>query len=167
MFHQSLTCVLRQSYYMKAKVAVLLAVVLVASGCASNSTEAPDENNDAPPEEPQDPGTSPTNSSDNATVITYTSSGFQPQSVTIEQGETVIWQSEASRPMWVATDQHPVHSQYAGSSLREHCSSGDQTSAAFDQCSSGSSFSFTFEKKGEWSYHNHEYSPHGGTVVVE
>jgi plastocyanin len=152
---------------MKTEFVVLVAVVLVASGCASNSTETPDEGTDTPPEEPQDPGTSPSNTSENATVVTYSSSGFQPGTVTVQQGETVIWQSEASRPMWVASNQHPVHSQYAGSSLGEHCSNGDQTTAAFDQCSTGERFSFTFEKTGEWSYHNHEYSPHTGTVIVE
>lgn len=151
---------------MKAKLAVVLAVVLIASGCASNSDETGEDPGNAPPGT-QNPGTSPTNISENATVVTYTSSGFQPQTVTVEQGDTVVWRSESSKPMWVASNQHPIHSQYAGSSRGEHCSNGDQNTAAFDQCSTGSSFSFTFEKTGEWGYHNHEYSQHSGTVVVE
>ena len=151
---------------MKTEIVVLFAVVIFASGCASTSTDSPENIEDAP-EEAEAPGSSPSNISGNATVVTYTGEGFRPQEVTVEQGETVVWQSEASTPMWVGSDQHPVHSEYAGSSLREHCSSGDQTSAAFDQCSTGERFSFTFEKEGEWGYHNHRYSQHTGTVIVE
>jgi plastocyanin len=69
--------------------------------------------------------------------------------------------------MWVASDQHPTHTEYSGTSRTEHCQNGDQTSSAFDQCSAGDNFSFTFEQEGEWSYHNHENSFQGGTVVVE
>ena len=147
---------------MKLETAVLFALVLVASGCASN----PSSPSDPAPSEPG-PETSPSNTSENATVITYTDSGFQPETVTVKQGDTVVWESEASRSMWVGSDQHPVHSEYAGTSLNEHCSNGDQASSAFDQCSSGDRFSFTFEKEGEWGYHNHDYSSHTGTVIVE
>jgi len=148
---------------MRSKTVVLFALVLVASGGASNSA---DTGEDPAPSEPG-PDTSPSSNSENATVITYTDSGFLPGEVTVEQGETVVWESEASRSMWVGSDRHPVHSEYSGTSLNEHCSNGDQSSSAFDQCSSGDRFTFTFEKEGEWGYHNHEYSPHTGTVIVE
>lgn len=146
---------------MKTEIMVLLAAVALASGCAANSTDSPDTG------DPQDPGTMPGNQTGNVTTVTYTGSGFQPRTVTVQQGDTVVWQSETSTPMWVASDQHPIHSQYAGTTRSDHCSSGDQASSAFDQCSTGDRFSFTFEKTGEWNYHNHERSTHTGTVTVE
>ena len=160
-----------QDYIMRKQLLVLFAVVFVASGCASNPTDTPGQNNGDSPNQsqgtPMENQTQPSQNNTNATVVTYTDSGFQPQEITVEKGDTVIWESSSSRPMWVGSDQHPVHTEYAGSSLREHCSNGDQNTAAFDQCSTGDRFSFTFEKTGEWGYHNHRYSQHTGKVTVE
>ena len=68
--------------------------------------------------------------------------------------------------MWVASNQHPSHTNYAGSAVYQHCQDGEQTEAAFDQCSSGEEFSFTFEKTGEWNYHNHKRASQDGTIRV-
>lgn len=158
---------------MRNDLLILMVVVLFASGCATNSsTESPEQVTGNPPEAPVDSNNSnststPSDSNENQTTVTYTDSGFEPATVNIEQGETVVWRSESSRSMWVGSNRHPTHTQYSGSSLSEHCQDGDQNTAAFDQCSSGDTFSFTFEKTGEWSYHNHDYSAHQGTVVVE
>lgn len=143
---------------MKYLAAALIAATVIISGCTGGNEQLP-ENNDTN-------DIAPTNLSENTTVITHTSSGFSPQTVTVETGETVVWQSETGN-MWIASDQHPTHTEYSGTSQSEHCSSGDQTTAAFDQCSEGNRFSFTFEKAGEWSYHNHRNSFQGGTVIVE
>lgn len=143
---------------MKYLAAALIAATVIISGCTGGNEQLP-ENNDTN-------DIAPTNLSENATVITHTSSGFQPQTVTVETGETVVWQSETGN-MWIASDQHPTHTEYSGTSQSEHCSGGDQTTAAFDQCSEGDRFSFTFEKTGEWSYHNHRNSFQGGTVIVK
>ena len=66
--------------------------------------------------------------------------------------------------MWVASDEHPTHEEYDGTSLQEHCAQG--TSDVFDQCGAGGTYSFTFEKVGEWSFHNHEQAADGGTIIV-
>lgn len=144
---------------MKYLAAALIVTTVIVSGCTDElpDEQLPENNNST---------ISPSNQSENTTLITHTSSGFQPQTITIEKGETVTWQSETGN-MWVASDRHPTHTQYAGTSRTEHCSGGDQTSAAFDQCSTGTEFSFTFEKSGDWNYHNHENSFQGGTVIVE
>lgn len=157
---------------MESRLILIMAIVLVASGCAANSTsDTPQNDTQSTPEETQPPqnssGSEPSNSTDSPVTVTYTDSGFQPKTVTVEQGQTVRWESEASGSMWVASNRHPTHTDYAGTSRTEHCENGDQTSSAFDQCSSGAGFSFTFEKTGEWKYHNHDYSPHQGTVIVE
>jgi plastocyanin len=146
----------------------MLAVVLVASGCASNTSTSPEDRESPPENQTDDVGTDPSEGASNTTIVTYTSSGFQPNTVTVQQGDTVLWRSEASRPMWVASNRHPTHTQHDGSSRSQHCENGAPTSSSiFDQCSVGGSFTFTFDKKGDWNYHNHGNNVHQGTVIVE
>ncbi|MBC5793258.1 MAG: hypothetical protein H8Z69_04465 [Nanohaloarchaea archaeon] len=139
----------------------LLAAVIVASGCIGQNTS----NTDTTPKQPAETS-SPTNISTTNTVVYYTASGFQPQTIDIEKGDTVTWVNNASTSMWVGSDRHPTHTQYSGTNTNEHCQSGDQNQPAFDQCSTGERFNFTFEKEGEWGYHNHRAAGDTGTVVV-
>ncbi len=102
-----------------------------------------------------------------AVVITYTDNGFSPSSITIKTGETVTFKNESSRSFWPASNNHPDHTLYDGTTRREHCQSG--ASGSFDACkgiASGGSWSFTFSKVGSWSYHDHMSAGYGGTVVV-
>lgn len=99
------------------------------------------------------------------TTVTYGSTGFSPSSVTVRAGDTVRFVNESGASMWVASDEHPTHTQYAGTTRSEHCAGSANT--AFDQCESGNTYSFTFEKAGSWNYHNHVQASHGGTIVVE
>lgn len=98
------------------------------------------------------------------TTVRLTADGFTPETVTVSQGETVEFVNESSGSMWVGSDRHPTHTQYDGTSLREHCQ--DSTPQSFDQCQNSDSFTFTFEKSGEWEYHNHTNPGQGGTVIV-
>jgi len=140
---------------------VLLAIIVLASGCMDNDENVGEVNNITPTQSQS------SNISTTENTIYLTESGFQPSDLTIEQGETVNWINNASNSMWVASDQHPSHTNYADSTIYQHCQRGDQTEAAFDQCSSGEEFSFTFEKTGEWNYHNHDRAVQGGTVTVQ
>ncbi|MEO6536064.1 MAG: plastocyanin/azurin family copper-binding protein [Candidatus Paceibacterota bacterium] len=103
-------------------------------------------------------------------VITYSDKGFSPANITIAEGTTVTWSNSSARPMWVASDSHPSHAVYDGTSVNQHCVSGAATSASvFDECSaipSGGSYSFTFTKAGTWSFHNHAHPSDTGTIVV-
>lgn len=105
-----------------------------------------------------------------AQTITYTDDGFSPSTLTIAAGETVTFVNNSSGRMWVGADEHPTHTEYDGSSTREHCSNGNATSpAVFDQCegtSAGTSWSFTFTKAGSFDYHNHARAADGGTIIV-
>jgi plastocyanin len=160
---------------MNLKLVGLLALVIISSGCLAsfNNSEKEPEDPDNEVNESINNSTEntqrPTTNVENVTTVTYTDSGFSPQTVTVDVGDTVRWESEASSPMWVGSDQHPTHTEYSGNSLNQHCENGDQTEAAFDQCSTGETFTFTFEKAGEWGYHNHRYRPqtYTGTVIVE
>lgn len=117
-----------------------------------------------------EPETNDTTDTDDSTtsghVVEYTADGFTPSSMTITAGESVTWvQADNAPDMWVASNQHPSHTEYDGTNLNEHCE--NETSTTFDQCESGDRYSFTFDKAGEWGYHNHLNSGHTGTVVVE
>lgn len=89
-----------------------------------------------------------------ATEITYTDDGFSPDTVTVEEGATVLWTNGSEGQMWIASSVHPTHNELPG----------------FDQqnsVESGGEFSYQFEQAGEWGYHNHLNPSHKGTVVVE
>jgi plastocyanin len=145
----------------KLAVFLLIAVTVVAAGC-TDSTEST-----STPETESPDNTQPTDLEQENNTIFYTDSGFQPADLTVQQGDTVTWLDRSSNTMWVGSDRHPSHTNYAGTTRREHCQDGDQTTAAFDQCTTGDRFSFTFEKTGEWGYHNHQPFERGGTVTVE
>ncbi|CAN5757351.1 hypothetical protein BH11PAT2_BH11PAT2_02420 [soil metagenome] len=103
-------------------------------------------------------------------VVTYTDSGFAPATVGIAVGTTVTWVNNSTKKMWVASGNHPNHTLYDGTSGNEHCVSGTATSASvFDECTaipSGGSYSFTFDKVGKWTYHNHVNASDTGEVDV-
>ena len=164
---------------MNLRYVLILVLALIASGCASTSNpdqqlnqEQSDEEESSPPQPPtpdqqsdtDDTSQEETSTSDN--TVRLTNDGFQPSTMTVEQGETVTWINEGSTAMWIGSDRHPTHTQHDGTSVSEHCENGEST-GAFDQCSTGEEFSFTFEKTGEWDYHNHRLSSQTGTVVVE
>lgn len=103
-------------------------------------------------------------------VVTLTDSGFSPASVTVARGETVRFINDSSRGMWVGADEHPTHTEYDGTSTREHCTNGMNTGTSFDQCASvakGEFWDYTFEKNGTFGYHNHVGASNTGTVVVQ
>jgi len=103
--------------------------------------------------------------SNEVVTVTYTAGGFESDTVTIEQGEQVRWVNESGSAMWIATDLHPSHAEYEGTTRSEHCP--DEDNSSFDQCETGDVYTFTFDKAGEWGYHNHVNASHGGTVIVE
>ena len=87
-------------------------------------------------------------------VVTYTDSGFSPQTVTIKAGETVIFKNNASDAFWPASNPHPLHTDYPG----------------FDALQSippGNTYSFQFTKVGTWGYHNHLNPQEHGTIIVQ
>lgn len=101
-------------------------------------------------------------------TIIYDANGFSPGTLIIKAGETVVWRNQSSSKMWVASALHPSHKAYGGASLQQHCP--DTDNAAFDQCAGGQpgeSWSFKFDKKGIWEYHNHLKPSHTGTITVE
>lgn len=86
-----------------------------------------------------------------ASVVTLTNSGFTPAALKVKVGTKVIFKNQASGGMWIASNNHPVHSLLPG----------------FDQKGSGGEYSFTFTQVGSWGFHNHLSPSTTGTIVVE
>ena len=116
---------------------------------------------------PQPENTSSPSESETAATVRYQNGQFTPQTVTIQSGDVVKFINQGDGDMWVGSDAHPTHTQYAGTTVSEHCQDGDETSRAFDQCSVSDTYTFTLEQTGEWDYHNHVNASAGGTIVVE
>ena len=85
--------------------------------------------------------------------ITYTDNGFEPKDVTVSLGTMVHFVNESSIDMWVASDDHPAHTDLP----------------TFDQFKGGKpgeQFVYVFDQVGEWKYHDHLNPTAGGTIVV-
>lgn len=113
----------------------------------------------APAVPTQSTSSSPTNA---PYIVTYTDSGFSPRTLAVPKGGTVIFKNSASDDMRVASNPHPIHNDYPVA--------GGCISSAFDSCKGiapGQSWSFTFDIRGSWGYHNHLDPGEGGTIVVQ
>ncbi|PIN89026.1 hypothetical protein COU60_05115 [Candidatus Pacearchaeota archaeon CG10_big_fil_rev_8_21_14_0_10_34_76] len=100
--------------------------------------------------------------------IEITESGFLPQIITINKGDTVTWTNSISSKSWPASAVHPSHKVYPGSDISK-CGTSEQDSI-FDSCkglSQEESYSFTFNEIGSWSYHDHLKSSIRGTIIVQ
>ena len=102
---------------------------------------------------PSSRSTATTQPSTDSLTVLYSSSGFSPPSLTVKVGQTVIFENDSSRPMWVASNPHPVHT-------------GLSTFDAKKNFSAGQNYSFTFSKVGSFGYHNHSNPSDTGTIVV-
>ncbi|HEX7651364.1 MAG TPA: hypothetical protein VF439_01440 [Candidatus Paceibacterota bacterium] len=99
-------------------------------------------------------------------VVTLTDSGFSPETITIKKGQAVTFVNQSKSGMWVASDPHPTHQGYDGTTRTEHCVPGYEGAAPFDECTVANQFTFTFQQVGSWGYHNHVIDEQHGTVIV-
>ena len=86
-------------------------------------------------------------------VITITSSGFQPSSLTIKAGETVVWSNQGGDTSNVSSSPHPTHTDYPPLNL------GD--------IAPGASVSLVFPTAGTYKYHNHLNASQFGSIIVQ
>ena len=99
-------------------------------------------------------------------TVTYDGNSFSPASLTVAKGATVTFTDTAGQ-MWLASDPHPAHTAYDGTSRTTHCAAGYTGAKPFDECARGSSFTFTFDKTGTFGYHDHTNDNAHGTIVVQ
>ena len=115
-------------------------------------------------------------------VIEITDTGFVPNTITIKAGEVVTFISKATAPVWPAGDAHPTHDTYPSGA---YALSGDQAKSfgskacveygmrkgdIFDPCKlllPEQTFSFRFDEKGAWGFHNHVRPENTGTIIIE
>jgi len=135
---------------------ILLASLLVVAGCGTKQQENTD-------------GITGQTSSKTYTVEIIQDGSFVPAELTIKQGDTVTWANKWTKDSWPASASHPTHEVYPGSGI-EKCDTSEQ-SGIFDACKGlkpGESWSFTFNEKGSWGYHDHLNFPGKfGKVIVE
>tara|TARA_B100000745_G_scaffold222018_1_gene148074 strand:+ start:377 stop:1168 length:792 start_codon:yes stop_codon:yes gene_type:complete len=107
----------------------------------------------AAPESSIVPNTQPGSANSVAVTITYTDEGFSPSTVEVSSGDTVRFVNKSSRPMWVASDNHPTHTILP-------------TFDQFGTSAVGESYQYTFTQPGEWKYHDHVNASEVGVVIV-
>ena len=102
----------------------------------------------------------------NENTIEITSSGFSPRSLTISQGELVTFINKGSDSSWPASAAHPTHLVYPEKTGKCALIGGSD----FDACrglKQRESYSFTFNEKGSWKYHDHLNPKLFGEIIVE
>ena len=115
-------------------------------------------------------------------VVQVTDKGFVPNIMKIKAGEVVTFISKATAPVWPAGDAHPTHDNYPSDA---YALLGDQAKSfgskacveygirkgnVFDPCKMllpEQTFSFRFNEKGTWKFHNHVRPEHTGKIIVE
>lgn len=87
-------------------------------------------------------------------VIEITKDGFVPATITVSKGTTVIWTNKDDKPHRVASNPHPEHDGLPGLDSKEVIGIKDGT------------YKFTFDKAGNYDYHDHLNPITNGTVIV-
>lgn len=85
-------------------------------------------------------------------TITYTSTGFEPATMTVKKGTVITIKNESSRDLQFASDEHPSHL--------------DNPEMNVPTLSPGESESYTATAVGTWGYHNHLDEDETGTITV-
>lgn len=119
------------------------------SGSESSMTSSEDQNdNDL---------TGQKNEIKEGSTVTYSDSGFSPQSTTVKSGESITWVNDSSSTVQVGSANHPTHT------INQQLT-GDEFVI---ELAPGESSTVQLAKTGEWSYHNHLKASETGKIVVE
>lgn len=88
-----------------------------------------------------------------ATTITYTDSGFSPDTITVKSGDRVTIKNTSSENLEFDSDPHPAHT--------------NNKELNVGAVGPAESMTFTVTKKGTFGYHNHLSPSKTGTIIVE
>lgn len=91
---------------------------------------------------------------DTPVIVRITPAGFVPRELTVDQGKIVIFQNESDTPSWPASNIHPTHRLYPHFDSKKGIGK-DQT------------WSFRFDKAGQWGFHDHLKPSFFGKVIVK
>ncbi|PIR82860.1 hypothetical protein COU20_00050 [Candidatus Kaiserbacteria bacterium CG10_big_fil_rev_8_21_14_0_10_59_10] len=85
--------------------------------------------------------------------VTLGEDGFSPRELTVALGDEVVFRTTRNEPFWPASNVHPTHTLYPAFDPQEPVAPED-------------SWSFVFDKPGEWRYHDHILPYYTGTITV-
>ncbi len=144
-------------------IAGILALLIIGGIFLINGDDLQDTNNvgDTPRE------TTSGSTSGETHQVEMSSTGFSPQRLEIRVGDRVTFSVVGSGQYWPASNVHPTHEVYPGTSIRK-CGNAAEGSI-FDACrglQQGSQFSFVFNEAGTWAYHDHLNPRLTGVIVV-
>lgn len=104
-------------------------------------------------EEPQKtPGSDDEPAAENVTIEIFKDE-FRPKNATIKKGGTVTFVNKGWELHWPASNIHPSHEVYPEFDVKRGMKTGE-------------SWSFVFDKEGEWRFHDHLFPKMGGEVKV-
>lgn len=86
-------------------------------------------------------------------TVRYTNRGYVPAELEISVGTMVQFLNESDSEMWVASNEHPGHTDLP-------------TFDQFSPSSKSSTYTYTFDEVGTWSFHDHLKPTFVGTVNV-
>ncbi len=137
----------------KSQIALMVGVTIVAIACVVVTIIALQKptTTERQPRQTTQNDTSSHEASDTVT-ITYTDSGFSPDSYMVKAGGTVTVINKSSRDLEFSSDNHPTHT--------------DETELNMDTLSPGKSGTFTVTKVGTWGFHNHLTPQDIGSLMV-
>ncbi|MDF2702257.1 MAG: hypothetical protein K0S10_1201 [Rubrobacteraceae bacterium] len=87
-------------------------------------------------------------------VVHVTKDGFEPRSVEVQAGDTVVFENVDDEGHWPASDSHPTHEEYSEFDPKKPIQPNTE-------------WSFTFDEPGKWEYHDHMNPYLMGEVIVE
>lgn len=145
---------------MKKVLAVILGLIFVAAACNNNPAADNSVNNEQQPPAPVmdngnglPPGTEEQPAAEQKIEIMMTSKGFEPANITVKKGTKVTFVNKDNKSHWPASAPHPTHTIYP----------------QFDPkagIAAGKSWNFTFDRAGEWKFHDHLLPTFFGSVTV-
>jgi plastocyanin len=86
-------------------------------------------------------------------IVHMTKNGFKPDDLEVFVGDTVVFKNDDGEDHWPASNAHPTHALYSEFDPRKPV--GPQAS-----------WSFTFEKSGQWKMHDHLFPHMTGVITV-
>jgi len=95
-------------------------------------------------------------------LVEITAAGFNPNTLTINRGDTVVFVNKEAKSHWPASAVHPSHDVYP--------ETGGCIGSKFDSCrglNQGETFTFRFDYEGTWRYHDHLNPGLTGTIIVQ
>lgn len=101
-------------------------------------------------------------------IIEITAEWFVPSTITINAWDRVDFVNKDSAPHWPASWQHPLHTNYPWSWLQKCWTSEEPT--IFDACKwlvQNEVYSFVFNEKWTWWFHDHFNPSMFGSITVK